>query len=120
MFTGIDTIIIRVRDIAASQSWYTERLQAEVVYDDDEQRLAVVEFPGGSTLTLWQIDDGAEFVVSSTYPILATPDAAAAHATLSANGVQVEPLQETPGVIYFRFADIDGNPLEACQVRDDD
>ncbi|MBL0940428.1 MAG: VOC family protein [Gemmatimonadaceae bacterium] len=119
MFTGIDTIILRVRDISAATTWYTQHLGVEVVYDDDEQKLAVIEFSSGSTLTLWQIDEGADFVVSTTYPILATEDAVLAHEKLSAAGVEVDALQETPGVVYFRFFDLDGNPLEACQVRED-
>lgn len=119
MFSGIDTIIIRVRDISAATAWYTKQLGVEVVYDDDEQRLAVIEFPGGSTITLWEMEQGAEFVVSSSYPILATDDARAAYAKMQASEVKVDELQETPGVIYFRFFDPDGNPLEACQVRED-
>lgn len=117
-FTGIDTIILRVRDINAACAWYAQHLGGEQVYEDDEQRLAVIEFSGGSTLTLWQLTDGAEFVASSTYPILACGDAKAAHALLSANAVEVDALHETPGVIYFRFRDLDGNPLEACEVKE--
>jgi catechol 2,3-dioxygenase-like lactoylglutathione lyase family enzyme len=116
-FTGIDTVIIRVCDVVAASLWYTQRLGAEIVYDDAEQRLAVLEFANGSTLTLWQVDDGAAVARSSTYPILATSDARATHAALKAQEVAVEALHETPGVIYFRFTDPDGNPLEACEVK---
>lgn len=118
-FSGIDTIIIRVRDITAACSWYAQHLGGEQVYEDDEQRLAVIEFSSGSTITLWQIDDGAEFVPSATYPILATADARSAHKALTEQGVSLQALRETPGVIYFRFTDLDGNPLEACEVKED-
>ena len=117
-FSGIDTIIVRVRDINAACAWYATHLGGEQVYEDDDQRLAVIEFSSGSTITLWQIDDGAEFVASATYPILATSNARAAHAALSAQGVAVQAVHETPGVVYFRFTDLDGNPLEACEVKD--
>jgi catechol 2,3-dioxygenase-like lactoylglutathione lyase family enzyme len=107
-FSGLDTVIIRVRDISAATSWYVQQLGAEALYEDEEQRLAVIEVGGspdgemaGSTLTLWQLDDGVAWAPSSTYPILATPDA----------------LVETPGVWFFRFTDLDGNTLEACEVK---
>lgn len=124
-FSGLDTVIIRVRDIAAATAWYVQHLGAEAIYEDDEQRLAVIEIGGspdgdivGSTLTLWQLDDGVAWVPSSTYPILSTPDAKAAHAALSAQGVEVGELMETPGVWFFRFSDADGNALEACEVKE--
>lgn len=122
-FTGLDTIIIRVRDIAAATAWYVQHLGAEAIYEDEEQRLTVIEIGGdedgngASTLTLWQLDTGVEWAPSSTYPILSTPDAKAAHAALSAQGVEVGDLIETPGVWFFRFSDADGNPLEACEVK---
>lgn len=123
-FSGLDTIIIRVRDIAAATAWYVQHLGAEAIYEDEEQRLAVIEIGGdaegngASTLTLWQLDEGAEWAPSSTYPILSTPDAKAAHAALSAQGVEVGDLIETPGVLFFRFTDADGNPLEGCEVKE--
>ena len=123
-FSGLDTVIIRVRDITAATQWYVQHLGAEAIYEDEEQRLSVVEFGGdpdgetmGSTLTLWQLDPGSEWESSSTYPILATADARAAHATLKAKGVKVGELTETPGVFFFRFTDLDGNTLEGCEVK---
>ncbi|WP_343213897.1 VOC family protein [Gemmatimonas sp.] len=123
-FSGLDTVIIRVRDISAATSWYVQQLGAEALYEDEEQRLAVIEVGGspdgemaGSTLTLWQLDDGVAWAPSSTYPILSTPDAKAAHAALAAQGVAVDALVETPGVWFFRFTDLDGNTLEACEVK---
>ena len=123
-FSGLDTVIIRVRDISAATTWYVQHLGAEALYEDAEQRLAVIEVGGspdgemaGSTLTLWQLDDGVAWAPSSTYPILATPDAKAAHAALTSQGVEVGALMETPGVWFFRFADLDGNALEACEVK---
>jgi catechol 2,3-dioxygenase-like lactoylglutathione lyase family enzyme len=123
-FSGLDTVIIRVRDISAATTWYVQHLGAEALYEDEEQRLAVIEVGGspdgemaGSTLTLWQLDDGVAWAPSSTYPILATPDAKAAHAALAAQGVAVDALVETPGVWFFRFTDLDGNTLEACEVK---
>jgi catechol 2,3-dioxygenase-like lactoylglutathione lyase family enzyme len=124
LFSGLDTVIIRVRDIAAATSWYVQHLGAEAIYEDEEQRLAVIEIGGdadgngASTLTLWQLDDGVEWAPSSSYPILATPDARAAHAALQAQGVSVGDLIETPGVLFFRFTDADGNALEGCEVKD--
>lgn len=123
-FSGLDTVIIRVRDVAAATQWYVERLGAESLYEDEEQRLSVVEIGGdpdgetpGSTLTLWQLEAGVEWTPSSTYPILATADARGAHAALKAKGVEVGALTETPGVFFFRFADLDGNTLEGCEVK---
>ncbi len=124
-FSGLDTVIIRVRDIAAATRWYVQFLGAEAIYEDEEQKLSVVEFGGdpdadvaGSTLTLWQLDAGTEWAPSSTYPILATRDARAAHAALERSGVDVGQLTETPGVWFFRFRDLDGNTLEGCEVKE--
>ena len=124
-FSGLDTVIIRVRDIATATQWYVQFLGAEAIYEDEEQKLSVVEFGGdpdadvaGSTLTLWQLDAGAEWAPSSTYPILATRDARAAHAALERSGVDVGQLTETPGVWFFRFRDLDGNTLEGCEVKE--
>jgi len=58
-FSGLDTVILRVRDISTATAWYVQHLGAEVISEDEAQRLAVLEFGGdpegngaGSTLTL--------------------------------------------------------------------
>ena len=58
-FSGLDTVILRVGAISAATAWYVQHLGAEVVYEDEAQRLPVLEFGGdpegsgaGSPLTL--------------------------------------------------------------------
>lgn len=116
MFTRLDTVILRVRALAAAQHWYATHLGLRPVFEDADQGLAVLGLDGGTSLTLWALADGTAPGASSTFPIFAVADARAAHAQLQARGVSVEPLVEAPGVCYFRFADLDGNPLEACEV----
>jgi catechol 2,3-dioxygenase-like lactoylglutathione lyase family enzyme len=116
VFSRLDTVILRVRDLAAARAWYATRLGLHAVYEDATQGLAVLGLEGGSSLTLWAAPRGEGISTSSTFPIFAVADARAAHARLAANGVPAEPLVEAPGVCYFRFADLDGNPLEACEV----
>lgn len=116
MFSRLDTVILRVRDLAAARQWYSAKLGIEPVFEDADQGLAVLGLEGGTSLTLWALADGEAVAASSTFPIFAVADASAAHSRLTAAGVSVEPLVEAPGVRFFRFADVDGNALEACEV----
>ena len=116
VFSRLDTVILRVRDLAAARQWYATTLGLHAVYEDPSQGLAVLGLEGGASVTLWAVPAGEAIPPSSTYPIFAVADARAAHAHLLARGVSPEPLVEAPGVCYFRFADPDGNPLEACEV----
>lgn len=116
MFSRLDTVILRVRDLPSTQQWYATTLGLHAVYEDAAQGLAVLGLDGGASLTLWAVRDGEEVRPSSTYPIFGVVDAATAHAHLAARDVAAGPLTEGPGVRYFRFADPDGNPLEACEV----
>jgi catechol 2,3-dioxygenase-like lactoylglutathione lyase family enzyme len=115
----IDTIILRVRDYEAAADWYTEKLGLQAIYTDAAQGLAVLAFDGHS-LTLWQLKPGEELPPHGTcvpFPIFVAADAAALHAELQGRGVVVDSLQEGGGVHFFAFWDLDGNRLEACQVR---
>lgn len=116
MFSRLDTVILRVRDLADAQQWYARHLGLAPVHTDPEQGLAVLGLEGGASLTLWALPAGEAPRASSTFPIFAVGDARAAHARLRETGAAVEPLVEAPGVRWFRFADADGNPLEACEV----
>lgn len=117
MFSRLDTVILRVTDLAAAQRWYATTLRLHAVFEDVAQGLAVLGLDGGMTLTLWAVSAGEMVGPSSTFPIFGVTDAAAAHASLVARGVAVGPLTDGPGVRFFRFADPDGNPLEVCEVR---
>jgi catechol 2,3-dioxygenase-like lactoylglutathione lyase family enzyme len=116
MFSRLDTVILRVRDLAAAQQWYATTLGLHAVYEDAAQGLAVLGLDGGASLTLWAVPAGQTVGPSSTFPIFGVADARAAHAHLAARGVAAGPLTDGPGVRYFRFTDPDGNPLEACEV----
>lgn len=115
---GIDTIIVRAKDIAASKKWYQEKLGLNPIWEDAILNLAVLDTGGPTSLTLWQTSDK---VVSSregsSYPIFRTPDAAAAYRALTEANVQADPVVTDHAVTYFRFYDPDGNVLEACQVH---
>ena len=119
MFSRLDTVILRVRDLTSTQEWYAGTLGLHAIYEDATQGLVVLGLDGGASLTLWAVRDGEAVGPSSTYPIFGVDDAAAAHAHLIAQGVAAGPLTEGPGVRYFRFADPEGNPLEACEVLPD-
>ncbi|HEY9450441.1 MAG TPA: VOC family protein [Gemmatimonadaceae bacterium] len=116
MFSRLDTVILRVRDLDAAQAWYATTLELHAVYEDAAQGLAVLGLDGGASVTLWAHAAGEPIPTSSTFPIFAVADARAAHAQLGARGVAVEPVIEAGGVLSFRFRDLDGNPLEACEV----
>jgi catechol 2,3-dioxygenase-like lactoylglutathione lyase family enzyme len=117
LFSRIDTVIVRVRDVTRAVQWYTRTLGLAAVYSDPAEGLTVLGMEGTS-LTLWQIKphEGGTEPSGHSFPIFAVADAAAAHHHLVGQGATVEPLQEGPGVRFFTFHDLDGNRLEACQV----
>lgn len=115
---GIDTIIVRVADIARSQSWYAEKLGFSVTFQDEQLRLAVLDTGGPVSITLWQTDAPLDVQSEScAYPIFRTAEAAAAHVALSTAGIRVDDLVTDHLTTYFRFYDEDGNVMEACQVH---
>jgi catechol 2,3-dioxygenase-like lactoylglutathione lyase family enzyme len=117
MFSRLDTLILRVRDLASARQWYAHALGLETVYVDEVEGLAVLGLEGTS-LTLWQLKPAETLApdVAGSYPIFGVADAEAAHERLRVRGVSVEEVQSGPGVRFFGFRDADGNRLEACQV----
>jgi catechol 2,3-dioxygenase-like lactoylglutathione lyase family enzyme len=117
LFSRIDTVIVRVRDVTRAVQWYTRTLGLPPVYSDPAEGLTVLGMEGTS-LTLWQMrpDEGEAEPSGHSFPIFAVTDAVAAHRHLVEHGATVEALQEGPGVRFFTFRDPDGNRLEACQV----
>jgi catechol 2,3-dioxygenase-like lactoylglutathione lyase family enzyme len=116
MFSRLDTVILRVRNLRAAQQWYATTLGLHAIFEDAGQRLAVLGLDGGASLTLWELPPAEDVRPSSTFPIFGVADARAAHAHLLAHGVAVGEVVEGAGVRFVRFVDPDGNPLEACEV----
>jgi catechol 2,3-dioxygenase-like lactoylglutathione lyase family enzyme len=54
MFSRIDTVIVRVRDVMRAVHWYTRTLGLAPVYSDPNEGLTVLGMEGTS-LTLWQV-----------------------------------------------------------------
>jgi catechol 2,3-dioxygenase-like lactoylglutathione lyase family enzyme len=118
LFERIDTVIVRVRDIEAAKRWYREKLGLEPTFEDDGEQLAVLGC-GGTSLTLWQWashEAAPSPADAGCYPIFSAVDVEQAWRTLRTRGVTVEPVTDAGGVRWFRFRDLDGNQLEACQV----
>ena len=117
LLQGIDTVIVRVKDIETSRKWYREKLGLSPLWDDPNMKLTVLQTNGTTSLTLWQT--GEEISTNretASYPIFKTPDASALKDQLQTRGVETGDVIEDEYVRYFFFYDPDGNILEACQV----
>lgn len=119
LLQGIDTIIVRVKDIELAKEWYQTRLGLPAVWNDPVAKLVVLDTFGPTSLTLWQTDKPiAVNKDTASYPIFRTPDALALQQDLKVRGIQVDELITDDHVTYFFFYDRDGNVLEACQVHE--
>jgi catechol 2,3-dioxygenase-like lactoylglutathione lyase family enzyme len=118
LLQGIDTVIVRVKDIEASKKWYEEKLGLTPVWDDAALKLVVLDTKGPTSLTLWQTAKTISIEKeTASYPIFKTPDAAALRQELLNRKVETGDIIEDDHVNYFFFYDPDGNVLEACQVH---
>ncbi|MEU8223148.1 VOC family protein [Kribbella sp. NPDC048915] len=116
-FTDIRTVAVPVTDQDRAVAFYTKTLGFELLLDAPLPQIGgrwiVVAPPGaGTDLALTQavtcgVDSGVRLV---------TPDAAAAHAHLTQQGVDTDDLLEWPGVPpMFSFRDQDANIVYAVQ-----
>ena len=119
LFTGLDTVLLRVRKLDEARAWYERTLGFSATYDDPNEGLVIFDLGGTTTLTLWQLKPGDRPpppASATGFPIFGAADAKAAHAALKARGVEAGAIQEGPGVRYFGFLDPDGNRLEVCEL----
>jgi len=119
LFHRIDTVILRVRDVATSAAWYAKSLGFAPIHLSSSEGLVVLGVNGVTSLTLWQRKVGEEAPppgTTGTFPIFAVQDAAGVRALLEERGVEVGPLADGGGVRFFSIRDPDGNHLEACEV----
>lgn len=118
LIEGIDTIIVRVSNLAVSTEWYRSRLEFEMLFEDKDNKLAVMDTHGPCSITLWE--SASLSLVSKNeacYPIFKTSDAGKLREQLLSLEVKAEDLKEDSYVKYFNFYDPDGNILEACEVK---
>jgi catechol 2,3-dioxygenase-like lactoylglutathione lyase family enzyme len=116
LFTRIDAVVLRVRDLAAARAWYTATLGLTATYEDPALKLAVLDMAGGTSLTLWERGPGEGAASGGGgFPILGVDDAEAAHRRLTGLGVETGPMQEAAGARFFSFRDPDGNRLDVAQ-----
>jgi catechol 2,3-dioxygenase-like lactoylglutathione lyase family enzyme len=118
LLQGIDTVIVRVRDIATSKEWYTGRLGLKPIWEDPAMGLVVLDTNSPVSLTLWQTDQELNINKdTASYPIFRTPDAEALRRELLSRKIEAGEVVKDDHVTYFFFYDPDGNVLEACQVH---
>lgn len=120
VFQGLDTVLVRVRDINLAKAWYLEKLGFAEPYFDPAERLAVFDLGGTTSLTLWELKPGETLGPrdhARAFPIFSVADARETWALLRDRGVDVAEVVDSGGVTYFTFRDLDDNLLEACQVH---
>lgn len=120
VFRGLDTVLVRVRDIDLAKRWYLEKLGLAEPYVDSTERLAVFNLGGTTSLTLWELKPDETLGSpdhARTFPIFSVADAGETWSLLRGRGVNVGPVVNSGGVTYFTFKDLDDNLLEACQVH---
>ena len=119
LLQGIDTVIVRVTNIATSKEWYIRKLGLVLLFEVDKRKLVVLDTKGPTSLTLWQTDKTVSVNRdTASYPIFKTPDADALKHELLNRGIEVGEIIQDAYVKYFFFYDPDGNILEAFQVHD--
>lgn len=118
LFTKIDTVIMRVRNLEQARQWYEEKLGFKPGYVDERERLVVFEIGGPTSLTIWEWKPGEavpDTKQPSSFPIFYPEDVMEAHRTLAERGVDVGPIEGEPGSTqWFFFRDPDGNRMEVC------
>lgn len=119
LLQGIDTIIVRVSNVEASKTWYTQKLGLSKLFEATDIKLVVLDTNSPTSLTLWQTDQSISINRhTASYPIFKTPDADALRQELIKRGITAEEIIHDAYVKYFFFYDPDGNVLEACQVHE--
>lgn len=118
LFSRIDTVILRVKNLKRARQWYEEVLELIPTYVGDGDHQIVVYKVGEETpLTIYQLQPdevmpAKRFAIS--YPIFFAEDIVQVHAKLKSRGVDVGDIEDDGTVKFFGFRDTDGNRLEVC------
>jgi len=120
LFSRIDTVIVRVRDLKQSKAWFQGVLGLAVAHEDTQENLVVFGLESGSSLTVWQLKEGEEVEDARrsqrSYPIFYSDNIQTVYQKLIEGGVKTSSIQGEAGdVRWFQFFDPDGNTFEVCQ-----
>jgi catechol 2,3-dioxygenase-like lactoylglutathione lyase family enzyme len=116
------TTVLRVSDLAASVSWFQDRLKIEPVFvspHDAAEPLASFPF-AGAVLTLWQLPRGEEHdrthLDRTTYVVVVVDvELGPIRDRLAAAGVEVTEVGPGADNDRFYFFDPDGNRFEVSR-----
>lgn len=112
MLTGEYGIMLYVKDLAKSSSWYCKYL-GFTLGPHDENDFAELHLNGKNVLHLFKSDTAAPMI--TPYFVLYINDAESLHQTLLENGVHVSDLIRRSDHVEFRIKDLDGNIIGLVQ-----
>ncbi len=116
LFARIDTIFLTVSNLERSTDWYVKHLGFQVRWQMEEAGYTALDIGSGETpLTLARAAEGVEVRTSGHCVFnLFAADLQRAHESLTAGGVDVDPIQRDESVEWFEFRDPDGHILGVC------
>lgn len=113
LFSSIAVVQIPVKDLAAAERWYTDKLGLAKSFEMPEAKVVAFDV-GGASLGLFEVAGGpAGPTERRSYPMLRPHDLDKTHEILRSRGVSVGPIEGGGPYRWFRLTDPDGNPLEA-------
>jgi catechol 2,3-dioxygenase-like lactoylglutathione lyase family enzyme len=115
--------LLRVRDVAASVTWYREKLGLEPIHvgaDGPEHPIAVYTI-AGAAVALWQLPAGRSRVRldndSNTYvTVVVNTDLEPLRRTLGERGVEVGEIRRSANNEFLWFHDRDDNRFEVSRT----
>ncbi len=121
IFTRLDTIIVRVKNMEEAKNWYIENLNFFPVYSDEESKITIFDMAGTTTLTLWQFDEtdtGETINQGNTYAVFNCENAEQVYKSLKKKRVTVDNFTASEDVSLFNFYDLDGNKFEVIEINE--
>jgi catechol 2,3-dioxygenase-like lactoylglutathione lyase family enzyme len=115
--------VLRLRDVAASVTWYREKLGLEPIHfgADGDHPIAVYRI-AGAVVSLWQLPDGqarvrADNDCNSYLVVVTNGDLGTTRQALLDRGVDVDEIRHSANNEFVWFHDLDGNRFEVSRPR---
>lgn len=114
MFSRLDTIILRVRDLERSRVWYQQRLEMKLHSTYEGDMTVTFDLGGFATLTLKELEPGEAAIPlgpQGPCPVFFTDTLEQSRKTLINRGVEVTEIYGQ-FIRYYYIADPDQNCLQ--------